>query len=789
LIFSSGPFTELGIEQLGQRGCASDSVALMDIDLVSRLISAEELKLKIGLLLRNLNHTPPVSWWDRSCDIALLIGTFVHGLGNYEAMKNDNSLPFVKKLECYAKTDPLATEAQTNFLQVTKTAAKVCEDAFEASKMKAQREIQKAVAAAAAARDKIEEDAAALRTGGSAAEAVSNRMGEPRVDNLYEIVDGQDDHFITLPRLKTSIKSAIQPSFHGNLDAGTDAIVTETNGNQVEAVLVDESKGRKRNALLRLPFPDARVLNCRLRILLGEIERGNSSRNPNTGTPGRKSFGLKIWPRSDKVSASVDMRNVGLAWTLDLPPETVTDHVIEYTGIGLNGSQCEVTHRTMDDKNDYSIGAASTNLAHIATGPDSHRYLRALGVPMTFGRFGLSALVHANESCLKRLLENERDLYYGNGKNTDEKSDDIKEYNPSSASEKKEEKAGDDRCTSSGPITQDSNEVVANGDSTASDRKGGTSTRGWLDIVPATFQGNDALRAAVCVVLLYNGCPLINDNDGTISSDVTRLLLQNDGIEDDSSSTPKRFHLFGTSKFLSLLKDICKDTELPSIEAIGDYIHSCLLPHCLKLSLYGNGSTTWEARGSKGEFETASGTSKYQEPSDMLQSPLPDPCLPLGEQSVEALGAAVAMIRRVKLMKCSQDIATGKVKPSILTEILHSQKIRQSMNGLPVWWCPWIHDLALLVHASSMGLFSIFKDRMTSAAGPVFSQDAILQHTRSTFPDANEEWINSVVRQFPTMNVLERRLAFVCALATEGMDGDNRFDNIPMFDHGGWPRN
>ena len=28
-------------------------------------------------------------WWDRSCDLALMVGNFIHGLGKYEAMWND----------------------------------------------------------------------------------------------------------------------------------------------------------------------------------------------------------------------------------------------------------------------------------------------------------------------------------------------------------------------------------------------------------------------------------------------------------------------------------------------------------------------------------------------------------------------------------------------------------------------------------------------------------------------------------------------------------------------------
>jgi len=142
-----------------------------------------------------------------------------------------------------------------------------------------------------------------------------------------------------------------------------------------------------------------------------------------------------------------------------------------------------------------------------------------------------------------------------------------------------------------------------------------------------------------------------------------------------------------------------------------------------------------------------------------------------------------------------------------LQKVLKSKAMRKSMDGLPVWWCPWIHDIALLAHASKRGLFSIIKDRESESgkdSGPIFSRDTIKQHIRSTFfasdetvprsimaassADETAEWIERYANEFPSLNVIERRLAFLCAKATERLDSNARFDNLPMYDHGGWPR-
>jgi hypothetical protein len=326
-----------------------------------------------------------------------------------------------------------------------------------------------------------------------------------------------------------------------------------------------------------------------------------------------------------------------------------------------------------------------------------------------------------------------------------------------------------------------------------------------INAVPMPFRENVLLRAGVTSVLLYFGCPFIGSGESILRNDIWKIIQESSSIElaENSFNT-----LFGATRFESLLQDFCGHEKIPKIDAIEEYIEGCLLPHCLKLCLYGNSATTQITRGSKGEYETSDGTSSYPEPSGNLQSPLPDPCLPLVQQSIEAVGMASAIIRRIQLMRCILNISSGQIEVHNLREILHSQAVRKSMDGLPIWWCPWIHDTALLAHAGTRGLFSILKDvgsESGSNAGPIFSREAIKQHIKNTFfaraeripgpiteassPDDTTDWIDSYANEFPTLNVIERRLAFLCSEATADLDDKNRFYNLPMHDHGGWPRN
>lgn len=339
-----------------------------------------------------------------------------------------------------------------------------------------------------------------------------------------------------------------------------------------------------------------------------------------------------------------------------------------------------------------------------------------------------------------------------------------------------------------------------------------------LRTVPKVFLDKPGLRAAVCSAVLYFGFP---SEQSTEAKSISKSLLNRFfALSDETTTTPFE-DLFDMDRFSKIVCNICLDkSEFPNHEELREYALEWLLPHCLRLCIMGNGPTLENARGSKGEYETAMGISLHPEPSQKRQCVLPDPCLTLGEHSVEALASALAILRRHRMMGSAKVLSQGTVVPveTILDSVLRSSFMCKSMLGLPIWWCPWIHDAALLVYASSHGLFSLLRDRQAQTIPPscVFSHRAIVDHMRATFSSKKlgrlpttiedfdneetswKEWIELHAKDFPSPNVLEQRLAFLCAKATEslGDDGDQkessmsvRYDNLPMFDHGAWPRN
>ena len=93
-------YEDLSHEEIGKCGCYIKIISLLDVDLKAKHVSTEELSHALGIRLQSNVHTNQVSfgfsqfsvivpWWDRICDLVLIIGTFIHGLGKYEAMINE----------------------------------------------------------------------------------------------------------------------------------------------------------------------------------------------------------------------------------------------------------------------------------------------------------------------------------------------------------------------------------------------------------------------------------------------------------------------------------------------------------------------------------------------------------------------------------------------------------------------------------------------------------------------------------------------------------------------------
>lgn len=406
-----------------------------------------------------------------------------------------------------------------------------------------------------------------------------------------------------------------------------------------------------------------------------------------------------------------------------------------------------------------AFGSATSEIYQLAYGTDAPRYLRALCVPMNVSRFAICALSYVDELCVKKLIELEHYRYYGslpsqtrNLQRTSAEGDDTdirEEYEQEIVQENSTRSKGETQPSSQEPKSAHPNRSI--------DDK---------------FKADPILRASVCLGALLYGIP-----SGSSSP------CDSEGVA-----------LFDLTAFHGIIKGFAgPEHAVPEPKEVLEYVEGSLVPHCLKLCIEGNGPSTRNARGSHGDYETAFGISTHPEPSLPNPSPLPDPCLATQEHSLEALGYSYAILRRSRLLRSCVSLCSSTENKELVQAVLKSKNITNT-DGMPVWWQPEVHDTALLMEASRKGLFSVLRNRDDSQE---FSKNSIQQTLLRTLNESNLSGSspsllaisNNEACKFPTMFQLERRLAYLCALATEKLSDDDKFHILPMFDHGSWPRN
>jgi len=723
----------LGNEEMGRRGCLVKDYSSIDVDLKARHITSEELGLALAarLVEDTEEYRAPAAWWNRSCDLALLVGTFVHGFGNYEAMKNDEELPFSKLLSLWESKDTGSFEGAKSFVIATTIARKVFDEALESSKAKAQLEAHAAVAAAVAATKKAQAEGATedmpIKDATAGVTAAVNSLD----------VEADDLHMVTLPRLNRKIAEAVRAA---------------SGGKPLDGLELKLKAGQS------LPMPDPRVLDARLAELLELLESGTlpSKRNEQPASRFAREIPEQLAVTDEMLSRSCKRFSKSLSMIGR-----------ECFDLGFSGNQCGSNHRSLDDGSDYAVGSASADLNFVATGNDGPRYLRALGVPINITRYGVVSAVNADMIVVENMLKNERARNFGTNEEKLMESKGLASDGGQKDSEVKKE---------SESKKEHAQEILDIIPSTIS-----------CDLIIPSIRDNVHLRASICVVALHYGCPIKTTKD-SIDDAIVHELQQHTPYSEAVSS------MFTMASFSKRVQMVSGVAEMPPDAQLCQYLESILLPHCLRISVYGNGPTTRHTRVSKGKFETAHGVSLYPEPFGEPQTPVPDPMLGACDHSIEAVLYSGAVLRRVRLIRAAQHAVSGALSIDKLKSIFSSRALCNSLEGLPLWWNPSIHDLALLTSVASGGIFSVLASRQGTvfdkATGVIGEQVRSLAKSSLSGSDEEiEKWIKAQCSNFPSANLLERRLALLCSEATKHLDNETRYDHLPMFDHGGWPRN
>lgn len=173
--------------------------------------------------------------------------------------------------------------------------------------------------------------------------------------------------------------------------------------------------------------------------------------------------------------------------------------------------------------------------------------------------------------------------------------------------------------------------------------------------------------------------------------------------------------------------------------------------------------------------------------SDSTVGIIPNPYKAVEEHHIATKGLCHLFLQRQQLLRVSQYFLT--LGAENLFTYLRCPAGRNCV-GMPVWWCPWIHDVAVLVGILKYGFLAM--DDMRNDKDLPFCVEHLSKHIRSTFlygtvsvvPAAGtvhelksievaEAWFSYAMDCFPTRSVLEERISKILCDLTASLPLDH----------------
>lgn len=157
---------------------------------------------------------------------------------------------------------------------------------------------------------------------------------------------------------------------------------------------------------------------------------------------------------------------------------------------------------------------------------------------------------------------------------------------------------------------------------------------------------------------------------------------------------------------------------------------------------------------------------------------------------LKARNVAWVSLRRISLFNDICDLLTHR-KPELL-EFLRSGS-PDLVDKMPVWWCPWVHDLGIFYGMARHGI-SAWERLLLDRQLP-FHRQARVNHIRQVFLEGTDAfdavykdrfktveeanaWLARVVEEFPSLALLERKVHVICELLLP--DSPNRFEGFSV---------
>jgi hypothetical protein len=339
-----------------------------------------------------------------------------------------------------------------------------------------------------------------------------------------------------------------------------------------------------------------------------------------------------------------------------------------------------------------------------------------------------------------------------------------------------------------------------------------------IDDFPDSFNSDVSKRVGLMTSLLIYGSPSNSNVEVAIPDEILNAL--------NYSST---FEYFNLPQLCHTASQMSGSSFSLSYDEFSKYMNNVMIPHCNRVCLFCHDAFTVESKLKDTSTNLRLRTSQSFVTNLSL---IPDPQIPLTKHSVEAVSNAYALVRRLRMSATIRAIMEDKLISSHeLMNLLRSPKLQSMSTDVPPWWCPWIHDLALLVHAAKYGLFSIIQDRLnqdtlvSKEPNSVFAISMIESHIQKMMkqaienpeenkslieprilprrviqkakPEDVEAFIDAQKIRFPSFFVIEKRMSLICGEVSKSYANKRKdttmgilgpleetiFVSLPMFDH------
>lgn len=255
---------------------------------------------------------------------------------------------------------------------------------------------------------------------------------------------------------------------------------------------------------------------------------------------------------------------------------------------------------------------------------------------------------------------------------------------------------------------------------------------------------DDEVRRLSCALLLY-GAPFEEGTHPIVNQQVLcGMGMQSFGYLREADSEDR--HAAGSELKAFTWEDILgyAGVNLPIDRVQNFYTHDWL-PFCVAIS-------------------------KWQTFSNAIF--IPNPLYPPANHSIASKGLCAVFIQRQRQLRAMRLILSKHLDD--LIAYMRTNSAIYTDTSVPVWWCPWIHDVAMMVGCVKHGFLAL--EQICKDDELPFTTDHLLPHVKRTFlfgssehspaawqlfdsPDEAMRWAKCAVMIFPHQVALEVRLS------------------------------